>query len=402
MEMRHTIPVSAVEMLRERVAKLVKKAEKVGAPIPVLTVSEPFEVVKEEAGFPFKHLMVEVTLENALPKIDGFKFAAALAHHQTARGDWENIIRRAPDFADHDFGFNLGTRAPVCEHCGTTRSRSKTYIWQEIATGKMIQIGSACMKDFGGHSIAIWSLDGMEAWHRALEDVRASVQDPPLEMVLMFAYCFVKEYGFKKAREAGSTLDRVNDAITHATRLGQVTTQVSKEEAFAEVPKMLEWLDTQDDASEYIHNLKVAVRLHLTDARHRGLVVSLVAAYERAKAREAEKAAREALEAQIAANASDSLPVVTGKGVTISGTVVSAYTKEYDNGSREVMVVLDDRGFKVWGSVPSQLQDWSRQRFASVGDRVRFVANVEVSDNDPAFGFYKNPRKGEYLAEVTA
>lgn len=401
MEMTHTIPFSAVEMLRERVAKLVKKAEKVGAPTPVLIVGEPFEVSEDYGGFPVKRLMVEVTLENALPKIDGFKFAVALAHHQTARGDWENIIRRAPDFADHNFGFNLGTRAPVCEHCGTTRSRSKTYIWQEIATGKTIQIGSACMKDFGGHSLAIWSLDGMEAWHRALEDVRSSVQDPPLEMVLMFAYCFVKERGYKKARETGSTVDLVSNAVIRATSLGQVTTRIPKEEALAKVPKMLEWLETQDDANEYIHNLKVAIRLRKTDNRHLALVVSLVPAYLRAQAREAQREARKALEAQIASNATEAVPVVTGKGVTITGTVVKYYRKEYDGDSRLVMIVMDDRGFKVWGSVPSQLAGGGRQRSASVGDRVRFVANVEVSE-DPAFGFFKHPRKGEFLADATA
>jgi len=49
-------------------------------------------------------------------------------------------------------------------------------------------------------------------------------------------------------------------------------------------------------------------------------------------------------------------------------------------------LVQDDRGFKVWGT--SQ---------ADKGDRVTFMARVEVSQDDPKFGFYKRPTKVQIL-----
>ncbi len=79
-------------------------------------------------------------------------------------------------------------------------------------------------------------------------------------------------------------------------------------------------------------------------------------------------------------------PVVEGKGVQISGEVVNTSVKETAYGTRFVMIVLDDRGFKVWGSQPGAVE-------VNEGDRISFVANVERSDRDETFGFFKRPRK---------
>lgn len=381
--------------LQERVAKLAKKAEKVGAPIPILSVGEPFTVTVEEWGSLAKVQFVEVTLENAIPKIDGFNFAVALNHHQTPEGDWENIVHRFPEYQERDFGFNLATRAPLCEHCGTTRARAKTYIWEEVATGKFVQVGSSCVKDFGGHFCSL-AVKNQDCFYDALEELKSQPVSPSLMTVLLYARYFVNIYGFLKSGEPKSTVQRVRDAF----KPGTPSILVGNDEAKAEVADMLEWLEGQDDATDYIGNLKVAVKQELTDDKHLPLIVSLVASYNRAKSREADKEARQAMEARIAESVTETLPVVTGKGVTIKGTVVNQYQKIYDNAQRAVMVVMDDRGFKVWGSVPKALQDWTRRRFVTIGDRVQFVANVEPSDEEH-FGFFKNPRQAQYIADTT-
>lgn len=59
-------------------------------------------------------------------------------------------------------------------------------------------------------------------------------------------------------------------------------------------------------------------------------------------------------------------------------------------GSTYKMLVQDDRGFKVWGTVPGSIA-------ADKGDEIKFVANVEASDDDPKFGFFKRPRKAVTL-----
>jgi hypothetical protein len=51
------------------------------------------------------------------------------------------------------------------------------------------------------------------------------------------------------------------------------------------------------------------------------------------------------------------------------------------------MLVKDDRGFRVYGTVPGDIIGVAN------GDRVRFDAAVEPSKDDPKFGFYKRPTK---------
>jgi hypothetical protein len=55
------------------------------------------------------------------------------------------------------------------------------------------------------------------------------------------------------------------------------------------------------------------------------------------------------------------------------------------------MLVRDDRGFKVWGTVPSSLPNTDR------GDKVTFTASVERSNNDETFGFFKRPSKATLI-----
>lgn len=105
----------------------------------------------------------------------------------------------------------------------------------------------------------------------------------------------------------------------------------------------------------------------------------------------------------------ETAPVVEGK-ITVTGEVKKAYVKETDFGSRFVMIVQDDRGFKVWGTVPSSLQEIPSSikmegsedvlyRGLEEGDRVSFNANVTKSDRDESFGFFKRPSKAKYLGE---
>lgn len=91
------------------------------------------------------------------------------------------------------------------------------------------------------------------------------------------------------------------------------------------------------------------------------------------------------------ANDPDPAPVIEGK-IEITGKIIGLGSKEYGYGeSRLVMTVLDDRGFKVWGTKPSALYGTER------GDRVRFIATVEAARDSENFGFFKRPSKATVL-----
>lgn len=87
-------------------------------------------------------------------------------------------------------------------------------------------------------------------------------------------------------------------------------------------------------------------------------------------------------------------PCPTGR-VAITGDVITTKLQEGYYNDTWKMLVKDDRGFKVWGSIPSSLK-------AARGDRVTFMAAVEPSEDDEKFGFFKRPTKAVNLDEEAA
>lgn len=90
-----------------------------------------------------------------------------------------------------------------------------------------------------------------------------------------------------------------------------------------------------------------------------------------------------------AAKDAAALPVPNGTEV-VTGEVLTTKWKDSQWGGSLKMLVLDDRGFKVWGTVPRAID-------VEQGVRVRFTASLEQSDDDRLFGFFSKPRKAEVL-----
>lgn len=100
------------------------------------------------------------------------------------------------------------------------------------------------------------------------------------------------------------------------------------------------------------------------------------------------QAARDVLDA-LAAREAAKVPVVEGR-YEIQGEVLTVKVQDGQYGSTLKMLVAVD-GYKVWGTVPSDLYGVDR------GDRVAFTATVTKSDDDEAFGFYSRPTKARRL-----
>lgn len=84
--------------------------------------------------------------------------------------------------------------------------------------------------------------------------------------------------------------------------------------------------------------------------------------------------------------------VAEGRQV-ITGVVLGMKWKESQYGSTLKMLVQDDRGFRVWGTVPSSLADADLNR----EDRIQFTGTVEQSHDDSKFGFFKRPSKAAII-----
>lgn len=93
-------------------------------------------------------------------------------------------------------------------------------------------------------------------------------------------------------------------------------------------------------------------------------------------------------------------PIVAGKQV-ITGEVMSLKTQYSQYGEVTKMLVKDDRGFKVFGTVPQAIWDAAYELDIEVkGQRVQFTATVEASKTDNKFGFFKRPTKSQLTNEV--
>lgn len=151
-----------------------------------------------------------------------------------------------------------------------------------------------------------------------------------------------------------------------------------REGLLAETPGLAEALETD----HYIVQ-DIARRFHGSNPTLSEKQVALVFKLQREAAERAvERAEQEA----------KATPVVEGKGVVVTGKVLTTKWQQGYYDSVLKMLVLDDRGFKVWGTVPSALEV-ERQ------DRVSFTANIEVSDDDETFGFFKRPRLAVNLTQ---
>lgn len=95
---------------------------------------------------------------------------------------------------------------------------------------------------------------------------------------------------------------------------------------------------------------------------------------------------------KVAEDDDNASPVIEGRQ-TITGEVLVTKWKSTMYGDALKMLVRDDRGFKVWGTMPKALRVLTPD--VDKGDRVRFEASVEKSDDDETFGFFKSPRGGE-------
>ncbi len=85
--------------------------------------------------------------------------------------------------------------------------------------------------------------------------------------------------------------------------------------------------------------------------------------------------------------------------IQIRGKVISIDERENEFGWRVVMTVEDDRGFRVWGTAPSSIQDTLGQHADDLPIPVEFMARVAQSPDDRYFGFFTRPTKARVLED---
>ena len=104
-----------------------------------------------------------------------------------------------------------------------------------------------------------------------------------------------------------------------------------------------------------------------------------------------------------AADRANARPVPTGKGITVTGEVVSTRLDDspYGYGCAVSKMLVKGDGWKIWSTIPGSINDVNATTPGSLGGLrgkvVRFTADVQASRDDPSFGIAKRPRKAEIL-----
>lgn len=109
---------------------------------------------------------------------------------------------------------------------------------------------------------------------------------------------------------------------------------------------------------------------------------------------------RPALEAKRAAETAAAAPVpATETRMDVTATVLSTRSEEGPYGATVKMLVQHESGYKLWGTVPSNLLG---QGSVVKGAVVAFSAKVQRSDKDEKFGFFNRPTKARIVRAAEA
>jgi hypothetical protein len=160
----------------------------------------------------------------------------------------------------------------------------------------------------------------------------------------------------------------------------------------------LAWMDRNGEVPEIVANNSFVLDVTRKLRQYGSLSENQTAAVRRVIATTIERQAQREQDAI----ENPAAPVVEGR-IVVTGEVLTTKWQDSDFGSTLKMLVRDDRGFKVWGSVPKSLQaSWSSvtgEDTPSVekGNRVTFTAQVEKSRDDETFGFFKRPTQAKVV-----
>lgn len=400
-------------VFRSRIEKIEKAARKLDLSPPVVieggTILKRYRPVQQPNGItvyrpadrdewaPVEWEFVEVEVAGfGRPVIEGWTFVAVIEHTEAG-----NILRKAPWAEDVELDEDFRTASPKCDHCGYERDRKDTYIVRS-EDGEQLQVGSTCLKDFTGHRdpLAITRyFDQLlslahETWGEADPDAPKGEALVATEQYLAVVAQLIDEGGWVSKGKAwdcpGKTATAEDAWLAFFTprRDGKSIDAWVTDEATDRAAKALAWAREVEADNDYLLNLQVAVSNDYVSERRTGLVASAVVAFEKSEQRRLEREAE-------TADAEPLTPFV-GERITIEGEVIKTATRESRYGLQYKIIVLDDRGFKVWGTVPSSIADEAWQSLQ--GRRVRFDAKIAgTGDEDEYFGFYSRPTRATLL-----
>lgn len=301
----------------------------------------------------------------------------------------------------HEVGARFYAHSTMCEHCNKKRSRNDVYIVRH-ESGKQMQIGRRCLRDFLGiddpnrvlRRFAFWqALSDFErddyrqgcGWAASTLDIMALAAT-----VIKVDKCFASRKAVEEGKYTHTTSSIVKMVYDDVSAKNKMTKRYTEAQDKADTELAQQTIDyftqLEQVTSDYERNLQTILSSKtISDGRHLGLAVSAIAAYQRAMGRIFEKSEQAKLrEAAKQVELSEDRQEIVG-------TIVTTKSYETQYGTAYKMLVQREDGVRFWGSIPSAITP-------QIGGRIKFFA--KVVPKEPGFAFFSRPTKAELMQEA--
>lgn len=295
---------------------LAKRAKRHGLTAPLFRVGTiPCLILKDFTDWDGKRRKylesyTPVWIEAGEPiRVAGFEFIARLER----LGD-EHLIHIVPGKeAEVDARFYLAQNK--CDHCNTARWRNDTYVVREIATGRQLQVGRNCLRDFLGCDTPE-KLAGKFTFAKLAADMASEYgglgPDGPrtitTETFMTVVACVIRLKGYtsqsmaarlnaeiEDGKRAGpfvtTTRERVRAAIwpakpTKYDKEEQLWSKLVKAEAGdadrEQARQLAEWWAARVPESDFERNVQIILRNSFVAEKHFGYAVAALPVWARA------------------------------------------------------------------------------------------------------------------------
>ena len=392
------VPTAYGERIARKLKALSKRLAKMGVPAPTLefgpVVNVDYPVTPENEIWisadyrPTFPAWETVTVNGFEAKSDGWTGVAVL--------DWtvsptEAFVARFPGHDGEDdaptISEELRTRGPLCDHCGTKRSRNNTIVFTHD-DGRTIAVGTGCVLEYLGvdpRTILILS-DFVKSVSDDEDFVNVKPSLDPVEFVALAAEV-TRIFGFARSGEANSTKDLVTMLGVNGPRskfekelAAEFAADADMDRGRAKAAAIAAWL-AEDDGTDFLRSASIALNGNPVEAgaRHAGILAALPFSHDRHIGLVAEREAKRKADAE--ARKSGGFVGSVGEKITVTGEVVfyNTYEGTYGTSARVTVLTTDGDRVTTYGSGKT-LFGWS------AGDKVTFTGKVKDHSDDAKWG----------------
>lgn len=302
-----TLPVRRLDEFEAKMAKLVKRARKLGVLVPTWAVKE-IRTEKIRVSAPLNPITMETSKEVNIQIAD-----VELTHQAVKLADWDLLAKIDP-IAGGTFTINVvpgndeiaseisRDLDPLkCNHCNTRRRRNATFIVRH-ADGTLKQVGRNCLRDFLGH-VSPEHIAAMLAFMGELTIIGKSEAwgggmgwDPrtDLETVLTVTSAVVRVMGWAPRSSAQFTTPTADSVTTWLIGRGDMANRLRREVQITEVDEeraeqVIAWVRGMGEQnSVFLNNLRAIFTVDEVEIKNFGFACSAISAFMKHLDRQAE------------------------------------------------------------------------------------------------------------------